>query len=503
MLAVNVFVLLSVGLLLGKLARISFPLLRRLFIPSSIIGGLIALVGGPEIWGRLVPGQPGGLVGAEVYQYCAKIPGFLINIVFAALFLGTQLPSVREIWRRAGPQVAFGQAMAWGMYMVGLGLTVAVLTPVFGVPPVFGTLLEIGFEGGHGTAAGLDATFKAADWPEGTDLALGVATVGVLGGMFIGMLLINWAVARGHTVFLTRSGYRDPELDVDGPSGGMAVGVEPDSAGGVAEALGTGLQSGAGHDASPHDRDKSARSTAPSSRWEVSSIEPISLHVAYIGVAVGIGLVLLVGLQWLERLTLTRLGVPPLLEHVPLFPMAMIGGLIIQRLHDRWLSGLRLQREVFERLQGIALDYLIVSAMAALSLRALAANWQPLVLLIGFGLAWVIGMLLLLGPRMLPDYWFERGIGDFGQSMGVTATGLLLLKIVDPHYRSPALEAFGYKQLLFEPFVGGGLVTAMAVPLVFQFGPWPLLITSTLLTLFWIAFGLHFFGRRRSPRSVG
>jgi ESS family glutamate:Na+ symporter len=509
MLAVNVFVLLSVGLLLGKLARINSPLLRRLFVPSSIIGGLIALIGGPEIWGRLVPGQPGGLVGPEVYQACAKIPGFLINIVFAALFLGTQLPSVREIWRRAGPQVAFGQAMAWGMYMVGLGLTVAVLTPIFDVPPVFGTLLEIGFEGGHGTAAGLDATFRAADWPEGTDLALGVATVGVLAGMFIGMLLINWAVARGHTVFLTRDGYRTPEDRVEDGNVGLGVSDEESADLRDSQTLGAGHRPESGHQPQSGHRPPTANHSdtrgrsVPLGRWEISSIEPISLHVAYIGVAVGIGMVLLVALQALERWTLTRMGVPPLLEHVPLFPMAMIGGLIVQRLHDRWLSGLRLQREVFERLQGIALDYLIVSAMAALSLRALAANWQPLVLLIGFGLAWVIGMLLLLGPRMLPDYWFERGIGDFGQSMGVTATGLLLLKIVDPQYRSPALEAFGYKQLLFEPFVGGGLVTAMAVPLVFQFGPWPLLVTSTVLTLFWIAFGLFFFGRRRSAASSG
>ncbi len=47
-------------------------------------------------------------------------------------------------------------------------------------------------------------------------------------------------------------------------------------------------------------------------------------------------------------------------------------------------------------------------------------------------------------------------MGDFGQSMGMTASGLLLMKIADPENRSPALESFGYKQLMFEPVVGGG-----------------------------------------------
>lgn len=491
MIAVLVYVLLSVGLLLGKLARIFFPLLRRYFIPSSIVGGLVALIGGPEVWGRIVPGQPGGLVGAEVYEFCALIPGFLINIVFAALFLGKTIPPPREVWRRAGPQVAFGQAMAWGMYVVGIGLTMVLLTPLYGVPHAFGTLLEIGFEGGHGTAAGLASTFQSVGWAEGTDLALGVATVGVVMGVVIGMLLINWGVRYNQTAFLTPDGFRQSE--------------ESEGSSDTAEESG-GAETSKGKDVGRRS-DKSGtvgseEARADQEAYEITSIEPISLHAAYIGVAIGIGAIL----QWLlvqvELQTLGRLGVEPLMAHVPLFPLAMIGGILLQQLHDRFLPRLKLQRILFAKLQGVALDYLIVAALAALSLTTLAANWQPLLMLVVAGIIWIVGMFLLLGPRMLPDYWFERGIGDFGQSMGMTATGLLLLRIVDPDYRSPAFEAFGYKQLLFEPFVGGGLVTAMAVPLVVNYGPLLLFGISLVFTLFWIGFGLIFFRPRRRPSPV-
>lgn len=126
MTAITLFVLLSVGLLLGKVARIYIAPLRAFFIPASIVGGLIALIGGPEVWGRIVPGQPGGLAGEEVYRYAAQLPGILINIVFAALFLGKTIPPLREVWRRAGPQVAFGQALAWGLYVVGLRVTMRI-----------------------------------------------------------------------------------------------------------------------------------------------------------------------------------------------------------------------------------------------------------------------------------------------------------------------------------------------------------------------------------------
>ena len=50
--------------------------------------------------------------------------------------------------------------------------------------------------------------------------------------------------------------------------------------------------------------------------------------------------------------------------------------------------------------------------------------------------------------------------------MGVTATGLMLLRTVDPDSKTVATEAFGYKQLLHEPVMGGGLWTSFAVPLV-------------------------------------
>ena len=55
------------------------------------------------------------------------------------------------------PQLCFGQLLAWGQYVLGLGLAGFVLAPLFGVPPAFGNLLEIGFQGGHGTVGSAGA----------------------------------------------------------------------------------------------------------------------------------------------------------------------------------------------------------------------------------------------------------------------------------------------------------------------------------------------------------
>lgn len=56
-----------------------------------------------------------------------NLAGFLINIVFSSLFLGTQIPNVKVIWTQAGPQLMYGMIIAWGQWIVALVVTGALL----------------------------------------------------------------------------------------------------------------------------------------------------------------------------------------------------------------------------------------------------------------------------------------------------------------------------------------------------------------------------------------
>lgn len=100
---------------------------------------------------------------------------------------------------------------------------------------------------------------------------------------------------------------------------------------------------------------------------------------------------------------------------------------------------------------------------------------------------------LWLAPRLFRDAWFERAIADFGQGTGVTATGLLLLlllRMADPHSRSGAPEAFSFQQLVFEPFLGVGLVTAFAAIALVSLGLPLWTGLAALLTLASLGFGM-------------
>ena len=82
--------------------------------------------------------------------------------------------------------------------------------------------------------------------------------------------------------------------------------------------------------------------------------------------------------------------------------------------------------------------------------------------------------------------------------MGMTATGLLFAQMVDPKNRTNAVESFGYKQLLFEPIMGGGIVTALSMPIIALVGLLPFTIISGVIMVFWAIFGMYKFGNLKS-----
>jgi ESS family glutamate:Na+ symporter len=62
--------------------------------------------------------------------------------------------------------------------------------------------------------------------------------------------------------------------------------------------------------------------------------------------------------------------------------------------------------------------------------------------------------------------------------------------MVDSENRTGAFESFGYKQLFFEPIVGGGLFTAAAPALIDRFGSISILLLTAALLVFWLVFGI-------------
>ncbi len=432
---------------LGKLLRVKIRFFQLLHLPSSVIAGIVGLII-IQTCGESLPG--------EWTAGWSKLPGLLINIVFAALFLGVSIPPLRQVWRRSATQLAYGQIVAWGQYVVGMGLVLLMLRPWFNVPVLFGVIVPVGFEGGHGTAGGLGPTFAQLNWKEGLDFGLASATAGIISAIVVGMALVNWAVRKGIVSGKATENDDDPYV---------LSGVYP----------------------------ADARPTAGHQTVSPSSIDSLALHLAIIGVAILIGFCLRQALIWIE------LHVPALaandiklMRAFPLFPLCMLGGLFIQLLVSRFARVSPIDHGLMQRIGGTALDFLVVAAISTIMIEVIARGWLPFIIIVTGGILWNVFCVMWLARRLLPNCWFERAIAEMGQSMGVTATGLLLLRAVDPEQKTEATQAFGYKQLLHEPFMGGGLWTSSAVIIVAAHGGWIVFAISIAAIITWLIIWILF-----------
>ncbi len=435
-------VVLIIVLGIARFIKRGSGILQKFFIPSALVGGVIGLILGPQVLNT---------IPAELTGYWQEWPKYLITVVFAGLFLGRIIPGRKEIWRQSGPMIAFGNTLAWGQYVLGILVTMLFLTPVFGTNPLAGALVEVSFEGGHGTAAGLAPTFAELGWTEGTDLALALATFSIISAILLGILFVNWHSRRG-----------------------------------------------GGHYVDPQEQQRQRNQMVRSGynlitfgRKIHTNPTAIAINVAAFATAIGIGWALLQGCIALENHLLAGHTTIRVFNHLPLFPLAMIGGLIVQITLRKIGKQTLIQRRTAEIISSIALDVLIATAIATVSLKAIGNNLPVFLTLAAVGVIWIVCGFIFLAPRMFPSYWFEKGLTNMGQSMGMTATGLLLGRLADPNNHTKARESFGYKQLVFEPFMGGGIVTAAAVVFLGEFGPKPVLVVVSAVTLFWLILGLR------------
>jgi len=461
----------------------------RIFsLPASVTGGFIGLIFSQlcrlnlNVWAVI---QYDWMIG------WSALPSILINIVFATLFLGKKLPTAKEAWRDGGPQVMYGQIIAWGNWSVSCLISGAILIPVFGVSPLFASMYAVGFEGGHGTAAGLSETYTALGEPDYGDIALTSATIGILMGSIVGVILVNWGIATGR-VAMHNGGV---EAVQDAEIGRIENKDEVDN--GKKESV---CKMMFGNRDVPDDIYKEdERPNGGKQTVRQDAVETLALHLAYVAFACFFGYVIL-RLLWLIEFNVPALEKIKFFTSFPLFPLCMLGGLFVMWVHEKCGSPAPVDPIMMDRIGGASMEFLIVAAIATIKVDAVAANIAPLIIIMIGGIFWNLICFFVIAPRVLPDFIFERAIVELGQSFGTTATGLLLLRMCDPEKDTSVWKAFGYKQMITEPFMGGGLWTTVSLQLLVTIGVWGVFGISTGFVLFWTA--MYFFYFRKLYASV-
>ena len=399
-----------IGLLLviSTIIRLKVPLLRKAFIPASLLAGIIGLFLGPHVL-KIIPPEITASMGA--------LPGQMIVIVFACMLLGIKKTNDGATLTH---NAISGLAWLWMSSFLQVGvvclLCAFLFIPAFGVDPMFGSVFEIGFAGGHGTAGGMAQVFKQLGWADGGDVGKTTATIGLMAGIIGGMIMINYGVRKRYTKVLTEPA-----------TGNTAKEVFPEG-----------------------EREVAAEATVSS-----DVVEPFAFHLGIIGISVLIGWEIVYFFKTAFHYSL------------PLFPFAMIGGWIINAIVQRTEYRDMFDRKIFQRIQGMALEILVVGAMASISIPIVLAYWMPLLIGSVVVIAMMVFLFFYVSPHIYTDNWFEHGIIRFGAFTGVAAVGYMLLRTTDPKMETDAGTVYALGCPFMSPFIGGGLVTT-AYPMMIQ-----------------------------------
>ena len=110
------------------------------------------------------------------------------------------------------------------------------------------------------------------------------------------------------------------------------------------------------------------------------------------------------------------------------------------------------------RISGFFFDFMIVSGIAAIKIRLLSDYW---IILLALGLGGALVTYLydhFVSKKLFPGYVEEQFLMLYGMLTGTASTGIILLRQLDPEFKTPAAEnmvylnfpaiAFGFPMML-------------------------------------------------------
>ena len=353
--------------------------------------------------------------------------------------MGRPIPDIKGLVRPIINQLLLAISLGFGQFFVG-GLVVKYLfSPSMDTNPLMGCLIEVGFEGGHGAATIIGESLNRLGFSDGLDLGLAMATMGLLSSSILGSIF----------VFLGRIfGFSDTEKIIE-----KEESLYLKSKLGIFEDLRTFL-----------------------------------MNFGFAGLAISFGVLLLKFLRYLSNFfgDFSK----EIILSLPVFPLILIGSLLIRYILEKtknteFISNI-LQREIGV----LSTDLLIFTAMASLDIAVVIENWIIILVFTIVGLFWNLICIAYFAYFIFEDYWFEKSLIEFGNSTGVVASGLLLLRLADPKNISKTLPIFTSKQLFAQLILSGGFFTVLAPLMISKIGLdyWTEICAAITFIIFLLAF---------------
>lgn len=416
-------------ILLANVLRWKVPLIRKTMIPTAVFAGFILL----------------GLKSIGCFKVLDT--SFLESITYHAIAVGFIAMSLRTPEKDAKNEKLIGSksgALIVSTYLVQalLGLVVSLGLAYTVMPNLFkasGILLPMAYGQGPGQANNIGSTYEALGMAGGRSFGLSLAAAGYLCACVVGVIYLN---------VYGRKGKLKRENSENIVSGSVTVDTFQDE------------------------------NEMPISE----SVDKLSVQIA------------LVCLVYLFTL-LTTSGITKLLAAMSqgladtvstiLWGFNFIIGSVIAMLVRVVLKGLRsanvmkLQYQnnyLLSRISGLAFDVMIVTGIASINFDDLKEYWVPFLVMAILGGIVTYIYLMYMCKKLYPDYVYEGFFSMYGMLTGTISSGVLLLREIDPTFKTPAAN---------------NLITGSSFGIIFGA---PLLVLISLAgkgeALVWAVFGI-------------
>ena len=108
-----------------------------------------------------------------------------------------------------------------------------------------------------------------------------------------------------------------------------------------------------------------------------------------------------------------------------------------------------------------------------------------------------------MAPLYFGEQWIERGIFGWGWATAAVATGIALLKMVDPKLKSGTLNEYGVAYVGFGPFEIGMTILAPIAVLASFTGPFGWVSTVVAVGILVLSFALKWVPVKKHARATG
>ncbi len=377
---------LSLFLVVGIIIRSQLKFVQKALIPSCLIGGLIGMAF------MNITGLPG--IDPAAFKAIAYHT-FTITFICIALF-GFSSGSAKS----SGKQVVKGTLWMFFMFYISLSMQIllaAGLIYLLNITFFDGELLSSvgflcaqGFTQGPGQALSTGLLWEKFGFANMGDIAMSFSTMGFLAAFLVGIPLANWGL---------RCAYGE---------------CQPSE---IDDAILKGLHNEESQVVAGYQKTHSMNADSLAfmisiilSIWLCSYLlaEAIVPHVSdKIGGTIwGLFFLLAIAIAFIARFTMDRLGI-----------------------------GHYIDRGLLTRVNGVSVEFCILSTITGITLVSLGSYVIPIFVLSVVVSACTLFLMLYFGRR-IDGCSFERTIMMFGTCTGTTATGLILLRLVDNDFQT-------------------------------------------------------------------